>query len=80
MYSQKENLKKLKKTYKEQAIPKGLKEEIRQRFIIEEQSFIKAKRRKRRLQGFGVSLAIVMKKNEKVIGIQADIALLSSFF
>lgn len=42
MYSQKENLKKLKKTYKEQAIPKGLKEEIRQRFIIEEQSFIKA--------------------------------------
>lgn len=43
MYSQKENLKKLKKTYKEQAIPKGLKEEIRQRFIIEEQSFIKAK-------------------------------------
>lgn len=25
MYSQKENLKKLKKTYKEQAIPKGLK-------------------------------------------------------
>ncbi|BDP54244.1 hypothetical protein EfmJHP35_21680 [Enterococcus faecium] len=60
MYSQKENLKKLKKTYKEQAIPKGLKEEIRQRFIIEEQSFIKAKRRKRRLQGFGVSLAIVM--------------------
>lgn len=56
----KENLKKLKKTYKEQAIPKGLKEEIRQRFIIEEQSFIKAKRRKRRLQGFGVSLAIVM--------------------
>ena len=60
MYSQNENLKKLKKTYKEQAIPKGLKEEIRQRFIIEEQSFIKAKRRKRRLQGFGVSLAIVM--------------------
>lgn len=51
MYSQKENLKKLKKTYKEQAIPKGLKEEIRQRFIIEEQSFIKAKRRKRRLKG-----------------------------
>ena len=46
MYSQKENLKKLKKTYKEQAIPKGLKEEIRQRFIIEEQSFIKARRRK----------------------------------
>ena len=38
MYSQKENLKKLKKTYKEQAIPKGLKEEIRQRFIIEEQT------------------------------------------
>ena len=35
MYSQKENLKKLKKTYKEQAIPKGLKEEIRQRFIID---------------------------------------------
>lgn len=60
MYSQKENLKKLKKTYKEQAIPKGLKEEIRQRFIIEEQSFIKARRRKRRLQGFGVSLAIVV--------------------
>lgn len=51
MYSQRK-FKKLKKTYKEQAIPKGLKEEIRQRFIIEEQSFIKAKRRKRRLQGF----------------------------
>ena len=60
MYSQKEKLKKLKKTYKEQEIPKGLQEEIRQRFLIEEQSFIKARRRKRRLQGFGVSLAIVM--------------------
>ena len=36
MYSQKENLKKLKKTYKEQAIPKGLKEEIRQRFMIDQ--------------------------------------------
>ena len=60
MYSQKEKLKKLKKTYKEQEIPRGLQEEIRQRFLIEEQSFIKARRRKRRLQGFGVSLAIVM--------------------
>ncbi len=51
MYSQKEKLKKLKKTYKEQEIPKGLQEEIRQRFLIEEQSFIKARRRKRRLKG-----------------------------
>ena len=60
MYSQKEKLKKLKKTYKEQEIPRGLQEEIRQRFLIEEQSFIKARRRKRRLQGFVVSLVIVM--------------------
>ncbi|EGP5005720.1 DUF3298 domain-containing protein [Enterococcus faecium] len=60
MYSQKEKLKKLKKTYKEQEISRGLQEEIRQRFLIEEQSFIKARRRKRRLQGFVVSLVIVM--------------------
>lgn len=44
MYSQKEKLKKLKKTYKEQEIPRGLQEEIRQRFLIEEQSFIKARK------------------------------------
>ncbi|WP_165003685.1 MULTISPECIES: RsiV family protein [unclassified Enterococcus] len=60
MYSSKENLKILKQAYKQQELPKGAREEILQRYSIEEQSLKRALRKKKQLHGVVLSFVIAM--------------------